>query len=233
MSDNVIIGSGLIATSLAHIEFGKAVLILASGVSDSAETRAQEFRREAEIVDSALSQYPSRHVIYCSSCAVGCATSSPYIAHKEAMEQRIMSVAKAYDIFRLPQVVGVVRNKTLVSHFVSQVSAGELVRVQAGAERHLLDVCDFARIAAYIVSRGVMSTLPRNIAPLTSVSPLDILLEIGDILCTSPNYEYVSGGWSQSIDISYLRDLLPPDDILFEEEYWRLVLKRYVPLLAR
>jgi hypothetical protein len=194
MSNNIIIGSGLIATSLAKIDFGREVLILASGVSDSTETRAQEFRREAEIIDSALSQFPSRHVIYCSSCSVACAPVSPYIAHKEAMERRIMSVAKAYDIFRLPQVVGVVRNKTLVSHFAS--------------------------------------TLPRDIAPMHSVSSLDILLEIGDLLCTPPNYEYIPGGWSQSIDISYLRELLPLDDILFKEEYWKLVLKRYVPILG-
>lgn len=227
-----IIGNGLIAKSLVDIDFGQPVLVLASGVSDSQETRVEEFQREINVVTQAMESNPNLHVLYCSTCSVDSGADTPYIAHKLAMEKRVLAGAMSCHVLRLPQVVGLVHNNTLVSHFVSAILHNRLLKIHTRATRNLLDVRDFARIATLAVRQGKGIGSPQNIASSTQVPVLNIVNEIARLLGRPVRTETVNAGYSHEIDSTFLENLLPADDPLFDPCHWRKVLQYYVPLMA-
>jgi len=228
----MIIGDGMIAKNLAGVDFGRPTLVLASGVSDSQETRLDKFEREVFLVEKAISSHPGLHVLYCSTCSIDSVIQTPYIIHKLAMEELVQSRAATCHVLRLPQVVGRVHNRTLVSYFVESILKDRVLTVQTHATRNLLDVLDFARVASLMLRRRIGEGIPQNIASSTQVRVLDIVLEIGMILNRTPYIDFVDAGYSQSINIEILYDLLPALDPLFYPDYWRRLLHQYVPLIA-
>lgn len=228
----IIIGNGMIAKSLAAADFGRPTLVLASGVSDSQETRTEAFAREVSVLENAITNYPGMHVLYCSTCSVDSGIETPYTKHKLAMEARVLSKSASSHVFRLPQVVGLVNNRTLVSHFVDAVQHGRLITVQARAKRNLLDVRDFARVAAQLVRSKAGVGVPQNIASSTQVPVADIVQVIARLLGREARTELVDAGYSQTIDTGFLYRLLQADDPLFDPGYWRQVLQHYVPMMA-
>lgn len=228
----IIIGNGMIAKSLARVDFGRPMLVLASGVSDSHETRPEAFEREVLVVRQAISSHPGYHVIYCSSCSVCSDIDSPYTRHKMAMEELVQSKATACHIFRLPQVVGRVHNRTLISYFVEAILMNRVLTVQTYATRYLLDVLDFARVASLMLRRNIGEGEPQNISSSMHVRVQDIVTEIGMLLNRTPDIEFEETGNSQAIDITLLHELLPEVDPLFATDYWSCVLHKYVPLIA-
>lgn len=229
---NIVVGSGLIASALADIDFGRPVLILASGVSDSRENRIEAFEREFDIVEQYISKYPEVHALYCSTCSVDSDLISPYTVHKLNMEALVMGAATSCHIFRLPQIVGLVNNCTLVSHFVRSIMSDEILKIHSRAYRNLLDVLDFARVAKLLVRTNAGAGEPQNIASSNQVPVDKIAAEIAHLLGRSPRLELIDAGYSQEIEIYFLRKHLSIDDRLFESDYWKRVLRKYVPLLA-
>jgi hypothetical protein len=39
-----------------------------------------------------------------------------------------------------------------------------------------------------------------------------------------------ASGSNQTVNVDFLRNMLSSNDIIFTDDYWRLVLKKYVPL---
>jgi nucleoside-diphosphate-sugar epimerase len=232
MNQNKVIGNGMIGKSLAGVSFGRPTLILASGVSDSQETRPEAFEREVSLVKHAMASHPTLHVLYCSTCSVDSGIHTPYTKHKLAMEKLVLSQAASSHIFRLPQVVGRVHNRTLVSYIVESILKGRVLPVQTLATRNLLDVRDFARVASLMVSGNMGEGMPHNIASSTQVPVQDIVMEIANVLNCRTRIEFVNAGYSQSIEIEFLKNLLPALDPLFDRVYWRTVVQYYAPLLA-
>lgn len=230
---NRIIGRGLIARALAGVDFNRPTLVLASGVSDSQETRPEAFRREAELVEQSIARHPGLHAVYCSTCSIDSGIATPYTQHKRQMEQLVMGAAASCHVFRLPQVVGLVHNRTLVSHFVDSILQDRVLKVQTRATRNLLDVRDFARVAALMVRHDAGTGAPQNIASATQVAVVDIVAEIARLLDRTARTEMQDAGYSQEIDTQFLHALLPPEDPLFDPDHWRVVLQHYVPLMAR
>lgn len=222
----------MIGKILAGVNFGRATLVLASGVSDSQETRPEAFEREVSLVNNAMANNPSLHVLYFSTCSVDSGIHTPYTKHKLAMEELVLSKAVTSHIFRLPQVVGRVHNRTLVSYIVESILHGRVLTVQTHATRNLLNVRDFARVISLIVRRNIGGGIPHNIASSTQVPVQDIVMEIANVLNRPTQIEFVDAGYSQSIEIGFLNNLLPAEDPLFDPDHWRTVLQYYVPLIA-
>jgi len=229
---NIIIGNGLIAKELSSQEFGRACLILASGVSNSQEVNPKEFERESALVEYMIDLYPKLHVLYCSTCNATSSQKTPYIQHKLAMEAKVLSKANSCHIFRLPQVVGQVNNRTLVSYFVESILRDRVLRIQGQATRNLLDVEDFSRIASMLVRKNISNNKPLNIASSKNVFVIDIIKEIGKILNKELQFEIEDSGNNESIDIDFLKNFLETTDCIFRNDYWRIVLRRYVPLIS-
>lgn len=232
MSQNKVIGNGMISKSLVDVNFGRPTLILASGVSDSQEIRLEAFEREFSLVKHAIDRHPSLHVIYCSTCSIDSEIQTPYTKHKLAMEDFVLSMATSSHVFRLPQVIGRVHNRTLVSYIIESILKDRVLTVQTQATRNLLDVRDFARVASLMVRGNIGVCTPQNIASSTQIPVNDIVVAITKVLNVPTRIEFVDAGYSQLINIAHLNDFLPALDPLFDPDHWRCVLQYYVPLIA-
>jgi nucleoside-diphosphate-sugar epimerase len=231
-TNSIIVGNGVVARALADVVFDRPTLVLASGVSNSLESRPEAFQREAKLIEQSIARYSEFHVVYFSTCSIDGGVVTPYITHKLNMERLVMRASASCQIFRLPQLVGLVHNSTLISYFVNKILRGQVLTVQIRAMRNLLDVRDFARVVSLIMSHRMAECVPINIASATEVSVINIVSEIIRLLNRPAQIEFVEAGCSQKIDIRFLCEMLSPEDQLFAPDYWRKTLQHYVPLMA-
>ena len=102
----MIIGNGLIASAFnPYFSNDERVVVFASGVSNSRETRAEAFLRERQMLLDAMRH--ERFLLYFSTCSVNDPelADAPYVVHKKEMEKLVQST-KDYAIFRVPIIVG-------------------------------------------------------------------------------------------------------------------------------
>lgn len=131
------------------------VLVFASGVSNSTEADAHAFERERTLFERTAGRHAGR-VVYFSTCAVAQpdAPSTPYLCHKQAMEQHVLALDGGI-VLRLPQVVGPSTNPhTLANFLADRIRRGERFTIWSRAERNLVDVEDVARIAAEMIGQA-------------------------------------------------------------------------------
>ncbi|WP_418140329.1 hypothetical protein NUW46_13400 [Marinobacter sp. MA] len=226
-----VIGEGLIAKAFADSWFDDEVVIFASGVSRSSETRQSEFSRERELLNKALRKFQGSIFIYFSSTNVVLGRDSEYTKHKRNMEDLVKSCGCSFYIFQLPQVVGVVNNNTLVSYLVRSLFAQSTLDVQINAKRNLIGVEDLVRVVTEVVNSGRSANTVQIIASACNVSVVKIVEEIGAIMGLSPVFRMEERGDDQSVSIEFLESFLAPDDPLLQPNYWRNVLRYYVPRL--
>lgn len=224
-----IIGQGLMARSFESAYFNKDVLILASGVSNSKETRVSEFSREFDLVSSEITNNKGRTVIYFSTCSTDFKDDTPYILHKLKIEKLLASKCDTYHIFRLPQVVGFVKNQTLISYFINSIVNNLEINIQSKSSRDLIDVDDVVRIVSYLVNNNICLNSVVNIATGNSVPTYDIFSYILKFSGLDVNCFLLDIGEEQKTDSSFLRNNIP-NDIIFEDNYWKDILNKYLPL---
>lgn len=227
-----VVGTGLLGTEFSGLKFSKDVLVLASGVSNSRETKECEFKRERDLIKAEIKLNPDLTVIYFSTCSVGLKKSTPYTRHKLSMENYIAQICKSYYIYRLPQVAGFVKNTTLISYLIRSAINNNYISIQRYAKRDLIDVTDVSRIVKQLVEGGIGTNSTVNIATGNSISVLEIFNHILDAVGNTANYSIIDTGDEQQIDSSFLRSNLDTDYI-FEDFYWQDVLNKYLPLYTR
>lgn len=144
----MIVGQGLIATAFKHSVFDAADLVVfASGVSNSTETRQENFDRETVLLDSYLTK--DKPIIYFSTTSLfdPSKTDTPYIRHKLFLEERIMQRAAQHTIIRLPILIGRTDNPhTLINFLVKAIRGGQPITLHQNACRHLLDIDDLVTL---------------------------------------------------------------------------------------
>lgn len=226
-------GDGLLGSAFRRISSEEKCLVIASGVSNSRETRREPFERERALIEGLLEAFRDRHVLYFSTCSILGSTHSDYIQHKLEMEQLIARGATKFSVFRLPQVVGVVSNSTIISEFVRRLGAGSRIPIYARARRSLIDIRDVVRIVEVLLPKQEVANKVTNVSSAECVSVLDILSCVSNILGIDPMIDFLDGGDAQQIDISVMQRHLCPDDVVLSPGYWREVLRHYVPKIAR
>ncbi len=224
-----IIGEGLIATSFSDSWFDNEVVIFASGVSRSNETRPDEFRRERLLLQKALVEFHDSIFVYFSSTNVALGRNSEYTKHKHNMEGLVRSYGGRFYIFQLPQVVGVVNNNTLISYLVRTLFAKGKLNIHVNAKRNLIGVEDLVRVVTEIVNSGKAVNSVQILASVCNVSVLKIVEEIGEIMGLAPVLRMQESGDDQSVSIEFLKVFLRPDDPLLQPHYWKSVLRYSVP----
>jgi len=225
---NRIIGSGLIGKSMVNLKTDAGCLIIGAGVSNSGETRASEFLREKELVESLLYKYRALRVVYFSTCSVNQSIKTPYVNHKIAMESMISSLAEEWCIYRLPQVVGLVNNTTLISYLVRAILDKSVLTLHVKARRRLIDIDDVVRVCELLLNSDKGINTVQNIAPSYSVSVVEIVEHIALILSTRPRYELLDSGESYDIDLQDIMGFIGREDTIFARSYWSEVLDKYV-----
>lgn len=93
----MIVGSGDIASVLPDRD---DLIFFASGVSNSAETRNSEFRREIALLSR---QDRNKRLVYFSSLSVFY-SDTRYAVHKQAMEDTVRKFCRRYCIIRLGNI---------------------------------------------------------------------------------------------------------------------------------
>ena len=224
-----IIGRGLLAKSFENKVFDRDVLVLASGVSNSQETRAVEFLRELNLIDSTVMKNENNTIIYFSTCSLDFKENTPYTTHKLKVEQIFSERCNKYHIFRLPQVVGFVKNKTLISYFTNSIINNFEIDLQMHSSRDLIDIDDVSRIVTFLVNSEIGLNSTVNIATGYSVPVIDIFSYILDFSGLEGKFHLSNSGEVQKTDSSFLRNNIP-NDIIFEDNYWKDVLNKYLPL---
>jgi nucleoside-diphosphate-sugar epimerase len=199
----MIIGNGLLAQACApHFRLRDDVLVFASGVSNSRETRAEEYAREQAMLEEALKL--NLFTVYFSSCSVHDAelAHTPYVQHKRAMEALITARNRQMAIIRLPQVVGSTPNPyTLTNYLNEQITEGKPFQLWLRAWRNLIDVEDVAAIVAQLIDHHWADGVITNVACPFSVPVPELVHTFEQVLGRRAQYTEVDAGDHYQLDV--------------------------------
>lgn len=119
----MIIGNGDIASVLPKRD---DLLFFASGVSNSQETREEEYVREVELLRQ---QSISNHIVYFSSLSIFY-NDTRYTEHKRQMESLVKMWFEHYTIVRLGNITWGTNPNTLINHFKEREKHGLPLEIQ-------------------------------------------------------------------------------------------------------
>jgi len=221
----------MIARSFLQSRLDPDVLIFASGVSNSGEVRGSEFSREEALLRSVVEENPGSEIVYFSSTSVLFAQCNAYSQHKKNMEDLLASSAERFYIFRLPQVVGMVLNNTLVSYLARSCMERHCLDVYTDAVRNLIDIEDVVRIVGVLVNQRLGIGSAQTLASGCNVRVPDLVSEVRRLVSVPCGFNFVPKGDDQTVSIDFLREHLDDGDPILQSSYWNDVLRKYVPLL--
>ena len=242
-----ICGHGLMATALhAYRDRLPDVLAFAKGVATSAPLQVAAYDREARDLYEAIEdcRRDGRRLIYFSSGGSIYGPSeepraeddslfpvNAYGRHQVVCETVIRMAEVRHLIVRLPNVVGSGRNPAqLVPALVAQCLDGR-VTVFADATRDLIGVDDTARLVVRLLEvapdAGTVQVASGISSPVSA-----LVAEVQRILGTSALEEVKPGGDRQWFATDRLVQLLG-DEATFAADYPTMILRRYVPDIAR
>jgi len=225
----MIVGHGLIATAFRSSDFENDpnVVIYASGVSNSGEVRNEAFLREKAMLVEVLAS--GKFICYFSTCSVNDPElqDTPYVVHKKEMEA-LVSSAKDYVIFRLPQVVGRTPNPNTLTNFIyNKIMSGEQFHVWQHAKRNLIDVDDVALIVNYLVRNASVNKITVNVASPDSISIATLVSIFELVLNKKAHYDLVDAGGTYPIDIGLTSAVASQAGVKFDGSYIERLIRKY------
>lgn len=152
----MIVGKGLIASQFLDCD-REDVVFFASGVSNSSESRKEEFLREQKLIQETIQQNPEKIFVYFSTCSIYDSSKykSLYVLHKLHMEEIIKEKAKSFLILRVSNVVGKGGNPNLLMNYLStNIKNGSALIIHKNATRNLIDVADVRAITLNYIQKN-------------------------------------------------------------------------------
>jgi nucleoside-diphosphate-sugar epimerase len=215
--DQVIVGSGLIATAFSRVRGLRGTVLHAAGVSDSTCTRESEFARDRDRLRDSLLK-PGLF-IYVSTCSV---EDKPYAHHKRAMEEMVRQRGD-YLVVRLPIVAGRTSNPhTLLNYLFSRIQRSEGFDLFTRARRNVIDVEDAADITGWLIRNGAHNETV-NVAAPKDYPVTEIVRDFELITNKKAFAARIDSGDSQEIDVRRIADA----DVDFSGDYLGRTLARY------
>lgn len=228
---NVVHGAGMMASAMNGLSNAGAA-IFAAGVSNSKETRIEEYEREKKTLYWFMENNKDKTLIYFSSYAAE-QGGSPYAIHKREIEKTIRKKVKDYIIVRLPQVAGRTNNSsTLLKFLIHSACKKQRITLQRYSYRNLIDVCDVARVVGCFLDKGIKREII-PVGPIRPISIFDIVEKVEQIIQRKIKFEIVDCGDYQCADLARAKEILTKQDPIFAEGYQYLVMKKYIPVLLR
>lgn len=225
----MIVGNGLLAKAFGpHFGGDAEIIIFASGVSNSLETRREEFAREEALLRKLVDGDVKRFV-YFSSCGATAPVSehTHYMRHKRAMESLVLAAPHGL-VLRLPQVVGHTGNSHTLTNFLrNHIVSGEHFTVWARAERNLIDIDDIVRFGSWLATELPPEATAVSIAAIHSLLMPRIVEIFERVLGRTANCSYVDKGTPLSIDARMVESLAPRLGIDLGEGYIERVIVKY------
>ncbi|MFC6267078.1 NAD-dependent epimerase/dehydratase family protein [Frigoriflavimonas asaccharolytica] len=227
----MIIGNGLIAQSMKSID-AESVLLYASGVSNSLETKESEFLREKKLIEKSIIENPEKLFIYFSTCSIydSSKNNSPYVLHKLKMEQLIAEQCKDYFILRISNAVGNGGNANLLlNYLVKTIENKTKITVHTKATRNLIDVEDIAKITQEVMEEFAKNQIV-NIAYLQNYTIIEITEKISNILNIEPDLHLEKEGSGYQIETSKIENYFKKNKLTDKDQYLQnLISKYYTP----
>ena len=133
----MIVGNGDIAKVLQPLDRDD-VIFFASGVSNSQETRDEEFEREFRLL---MSQSRFKHLVYFSTLSIF-HSNTPYTEHKKRMESAVKSAFDYYTIVRIGNITWGDNPNTFLNYIKSKIENNEPYEIK-DEYRYLVDKEEF------------------------------------------------------------------------------------------
>lgn len=225
----MIVGNGLVAKAFFRdYADDEEVVIFASGVSNSKESRDEAFLREKQLLMNALTA--NKFMVYFSTCSVDDPElfNSPYVIHKKKMESLVREGTQRHAIFRLPQVVGNTHNpNTLTNYLYQKIVSGSAFQVWRYAKRNLIDIDAIASISNYLIRHSLNERLTVNIASPFSISIPELVGIFETVLGKKANYTIVDAGGVYEINVEQIVDIANQLGVKFDETYIEKLIRKY------
>lgn len=224
----MIIGRGLIAS--LFIDYDREnTIFFASGVSNSLETRAEEFLREEKLIKNTLSEYPDKVFVYFSTCSIydSSKTGSNYVLHKLKMEQIIKNSCNRFLILRVSNAVGKGGNPNLlINYLVKAVISNETINIHTKATRNLIDTEDIRKITFELLEKKKINKII-NVAYIQNYSIIEILEILEHFYVKKANINLIKNGSGYDISIPDVEDYFIENNLNNKEVYLKKILNKY------
>jgi len=224
----MIVGKGLIASLFTDCDREDTVFF-ASGVSNSLETRPEEFSREENLIKRTITENPDKIFIYFSTCSIydSSKTTSDYVLHKLKMEQIIKKSCERFLILRVSNAVGKGGNPNLLMNYiVNAVKNNEKINVHTQATRNLIDTEDIRNITFELLEDKKINKII-NVAYIENYSIIEILEITERFYNKQVDINLVKSGSGYDIDVPHVKDYFMENNLTDKEFYLFTILKKY------
>lgn len=190
----MIIGNGLIASLFTNND-RENTIFFASGVSNSLETKPEEFLREENLIKNTIAENEEKIFVYFSTCSIydSSKTGSDYVLHKLKMEQLIKKLCPKFLILRVSNAVGNGGNPNLLMNYlIRAVKSNETINVHTKATRNLIDVDDIRNITLEILEKQSLNKIV-NVAYIQNYSIIELM-------------EIIERHYNRSIKTNFIKD---------------------------
>lgn len=224
----MIIGNGLIASLFTECD-QENIIFFASGVSNSLETKKEEFLREENLIKKTIAENPNKVFIYFSTCSIydSSKVESQYVLHKLKMEQIIIQLCPQYLILRLSNAVGNGGNPNLLMNYlVRSVKNNEIINVHTKATRNLIDVEDIKNITNQLIDKQYFNKII-NIAYPENYTIIEILEIMEKFYQTKLYLNLVKSGSGYGIDTHDVESYFIQHALTNKETYLHKILEKY------
>lgn len=228
----MIVGKGLIASLfIAHDR--ENTIFFASGVSNSLETRVEEFLREENLIKNTITENPDKIFVYFSTCSIydSSKTGSDYVLHKLKMEQLIKKSCNQFLILRVSNAVGKGGNPNLLMNYIVRaVKNDEIINVHTKATRNLIDVDDIRNVTFDLLKNQSLNKII-NIAYLKNYSIVEILEIVEKFYDKKINSNLLKSGSGYDINIPDIENYFTENNLINKETYLLGILKKYYAVM--
>ncbi len=224
----MIVGNGLIASLFTECD-QENIIFFASGVSNSLETKKEEFLREENLIKKTIIENPNKVFIYFSTCSIydSSKVESQYVLHKLKMEQIIIQLCPQYLILRLSNAVGNGGNPNLLMNYlVRSVKNNEIINVHTKATRNLIDVEDIKNITNQLIDKQYFNKII-NIAYPENYTIIEILEIMEKFYQTKLYLNLVKSGSGYAIDTHDVESYFIQHALTNKETYLHKILEKY------
>jgi nucleoside-diphosphate-sugar epimerase len=226
----MVIGKGLVATSLSNFSNNNNIVIFASGVSNSKCIDKIDFDREINLLTNTIETNIDKTLVYFSTCSIYDESEkhSAYVNHKLTIEAYIKQHAKAFYIFRVSNLVGQSANaNTIFNYFINHIKLGNHFNVWQYATRNFIDIDDLKLIIDEIIIHNYFPNSIINIANPISYKVTDIIKTIETKCNLKGNYTLIDKGATFEIDSSAIAAIVKKLQLNFGSDYLEKLITKY------
>jgi len=224
----MIVGRGLIA-SLFLDNDREDIVFFASGVSNSLETRPDEFLREENLIRKTIDENQDKTFIYFSTCSIydSSKTGSDYVLHKLKMEQLVKHSCDKYLILRVSNAVGKGGNPNLLMNYlIRSIHNKETIDVHTKATRNLVDAEDIRNITFQMIDKSESNKII-NLAYVENYAIIEILEIMERFYSIKLNLNLIKRGSGYDINVPDVEDYFKKNGLTDKESYLCRILEKY------